>query len=247
MRLHFGIWVIILGTVLSACSAPKKFPSQVKKKKARKTVVTPNLPNYDRRLLHFGVNMGIIHTGLAVRPRSDLRELLPDTLYSVTSRWEPGFSMGIESALRLGEHWRLKFTPTLSLAGRIMEFERPGGVVDRFTWESTLAEFPVYFKFRSVRLTNVSGYLIGGVKYVFDLSSKVGADDASMFPVKLRPHDLQAEIGVGFDFYLPYFKFAIQLKSSFGMLNLHYPEANLYNRSIQGLQTRAVYISFIFE
>jgi hypothetical protein len=248
VKRKIGIWILLVFGIMTgiACTS-SKFPQKIQKKKARKSVFTPNLPNYDRRLFNFGVNMGVLYTGLAVRPNSDLRTLLPDTLYSVHSVWEPGFTMGIESSMRLGEHWWLKFTPTLSLASRVMEFERPGGKIDQFTWESTLAEFPVYFKFKSVRINNFATYLIGGGKYVFDLSSKLGAEDASMYPIKLRPHDFMVELGIGFDFYLPYFKFSPQLKTSWGIMNLHFPESNLYNRSVDQLYTRGIFISFVFE
>lgn len=245
MKRNWIVFLLLFGLLASCAGAD--MPRRVGKKKTKKPVNTENLPNYNRRKFRFGVNLGIIHTGLAVRPIDDLRTLLPDTVYSVRSVWEPGFSMAIESSMRLSERWLLKFTPTLSLAGRVMEYQRPGGRVDQFKFESTLAEFPFYFKYQSVRLTNFSAYVLGGAKYVFDLSSKVDASDGASFPVKLRPHDLQVEAGVGFEFYLPYFKFSTQLKTSWGLLDLHYPEGNIYSSSLQHLQTRAVYISFLFE
>jgi hypothetical protein len=214
--------------------------------KSQKAVKTENMPKYDRRKFHFGINLGISHAGLAVRPRGDLRDLLPDTVYGVRSIWQPGFSMGIETNMRLTELLDLRFTPTLTLASRYLEFDRPNGIED-FQFESTLAEFPVYIKFKSVRLTNFRMYLIGGFKYTFDMASKVGAEDGASYPIKLRPHDLITEAGIGMDFYTPFFKFSPQLKVSWGLLDLNYPESNFYNQSIDALRTRAVYISFLFE
>ncbi|MDA0309993.1 MAG: outer membrane beta-barrel protein [Bacteroidetes bacterium] len=216
------------------------------RRRSQKAVKTENMPKYDRRKFHFGINLGISHAGLAVRPRGDLRDLLPDTVYGVRSIWQPGFSMGIESNMRLTELLDLRFTPTLTLASRYLEFDRPKGI-DVFQFESTLAEFPVYIKFKSVRLTNFRMYLIGGFKYTFDMASKVGAEDGASYPIKLRPHDLITEAGIGMDFYTPFFKFSPQLKVSWGLLDLNYPESNFYNQSIDALRTRAVYISFLFE
>jgi hypothetical protein len=236
---------LVFNLLFTSC-AGADMPNRIGKKRAKPAVKTENLPNYNRRMFRFGVNLGLIHTGLAVRPIADLRTLLPDTIYGVSSIWEPGFSMGIESSMRLGERWRLKFSPTLSLAGRVMEFRRPGRV-DQFRFESTLAEFPFHFKYQSVRLTNFSAYLIGGMKYTFDLSSKVGSSDGASFPIKLRPHDLQIEAGVGFEFYLPYFKLSTQLKTAWGLMDVHYPDFNLYSRAIEHMQARSIYISFLFE
>lgn len=89
--------------------------------------------------------------------------------------------------------------------------------------------------------------MLGGAKYVYDISNKVLADDASDFPVKFRGHDIQAEVGFGLDFYLPYFKLSTQIKGSFGMVNLHYPENNIYNQAIEGLYARGIFITVLFE
>ncbi len=245
IMMHRHWWLVM---VLVLCVGQAKVQAQrTTKRRAQPTIRTENMPKYDRRRFHFGINLGIAHSGLAIRPIPELRDLLPDTLYGVRSIWQPGFSMGIESNMRLSDHWDLRFTPTLTLASRLLEFDRPGGEIDQFQFESTLAEFPVYFKFKSVRLVNFRAYVIGGFKYTFDLSSKVGADDAASYPVKLRPHDLLAELGFGMDFYTGFFKFSPQLKVSWGMMDLHYPEGNLYSRSIDMMQTRTVYISFLFE
>ena len=57
----------------------------------------------------------------------------------------------------------------------------------------------------------------------------------------------QAEAGFGLDFYLQYFKLSFQVKASFGFVNLHYPENNIYNRGIEGLYARNIFITVLFE
>lgn len=220
--------------------------NQVRQKKQR-TIRMENMPKYDRRSFHFGINLGMVFCGTAVRPIDDLRSLEPDTIYAVNPIWVPGFSMGIESNLRLAENWDLRFTPTLSLTSKLFEFDRPGGKKERFEIPSTLVEFPLYFKFKSDRLTNFRAYIIGGGKYTYDVSNKIGVENASEYPIKLLPHDITAELGFGFDFYLPYFKFSTQMKVSWGFMNLKYAENNIYNSAIDQINSRSVYISFLFE
>lgn len=205
------------------------------------------MPKYDRRRFHFGINIGTQITGAAVRTIPDLRSLLPDTIYSVTPVWNPGFTMGIETNMRLTENLDLRFTPQLSLSSRTLLFERPAGRVDKFDIEATFIEFPIYIKFKTNRINNFRAYVLGGAKYVYDISNKIQAENAADYPVKFGAHDAQAEAGFGMDFYLPYFKFSAQVKGSFGMVNLHYPENNIYNRSIEGLYARGVFITFLFE
>jgi len=236
----------LLFLILAISLAPEISYAQFKYKK-QKSVVTPNMPKYDRRRFHFGINIGTQITGAAVRTIPDLRALLPDTIYSVTPVWSPGFTMGIETNMRLTENLDLRFTPQLSLCSRTLLFERPGGRVDKFDIEATFIEFPVYIKFKTNRINNFRAYVLGGAKYVYDISNKIQAENAADYPVKFGAHDAQAEAGLGFDFYLPYFKFSAQVKGSFGVVNLHYPENNMYNRSIEGLYARGVFITFLFE
>jgi len=241
-----GIHFFLLLLVVLA-SQHEVLAQQRKRYKKQKTVFTENMPKYDRRLFHFGINLGLAMRGAAVRPIGDLRQLLPDTIYAVNQAWQPGFTMGIESNLRLGEMWDLRFTPTLTLAGRTLLFDRPKGVVEEYNLSSTFVEFPLYIKFKSVRVKNFRAYLIGGAKYSYDISHKIGAKDAGKYPVKTKPHDVTADIGFGFDFYLPFFKLSTQMKTSFGLLNLKYEEDNPYNRAIRSIESRTIYITFVFE
>lgn len=221
--------------------------AQQRKRYKKKFVYTENMPKYDRRLFHFGINLGMALSGAAVRPIDDLRSLSPDTIYAVNQSWQPGFTMGIESNLRLHEMWDLRFTPTLTLGGRTFLFDRPNNVVEEYNLTTTLVEFPLYLKFKSVRVKNFRAYIIAGPKYSFDISNKIGSKEAAKFPVKTKPHDVSVDVGLGFDFYLPFFKLSLQMKSSFGVLNLKYDEDNPYNRAIRSIESRTIYITFVFE
>lgn len=212
-----------------------------------KNHIEQNMPKYDRRRFHFGINIGTQLTGVAVRTIPDLRALLPDTIYSITPVWTPGFTMGIETNMRLNENFDLRFTPQLTLTSRTLLFERPAGRVDKFDIEATMVEFPVYIKFKTDRIDNFRAYMLAGGKYVYDISNKIAAENASDYPVKFGAHDAQAEVGFGLDFYLPYFKFSAQVKGSWGFVNLNYPENNVYNRGIDGLYARSIFITFLFE
>ena len=54
-------------------------------------------------------------------------------------------------------------------------------------------------------------------------------------------------MGVGFDFFLRYVKFAIELKMSFGMLDLKVDDPDVYIRSFDNLSSRTFMRSFTFE
>src|SRR5688572_1862146 len=237
-----SLLLILLAVILT----PQTGFTQFRYKK-QKQVIGVNMPKYDRRRFHFGINIGTQLTGVAVRTIPDLRALLPDTIYSVTPVWQPGFTMGIETNMRINNNLDLRFTPQLTLTSRTLLFERPAGWVDQFDIEATMVEFPIYIKFKTDRINNFRAYVLGGGKYVFDISNKIAAENASDYPVKFGAHDVQAEAGVGLDFYLQYFKLSLQVKASFGFINLHFPENNMYNRSIEGLYSRNIFITVLFE
>ena len=52
---------------------------------------------------------------------------------------------------------------------------------------------------------------------------------------------------MGFDFYMRYVKFAIELKVSFGIPDLRVEDDDLYTRSVEALRTRTFIIGFTFE
>ena len=65
--------------------------------------------------------------------------------------------------------------------------------------------------------------------------------------LKLYPNDVQAQVGVGLDFYCRFFKFTTEFKMSFGLINLLVKEDNIYATSVQSLRSKMMQVSFIFE
>lgn len=55
-------------------------------------------------------------------------------------------------------------------------------------------------------------------------------------------------LGAGFDFYLPYFKFGIELKTSYGLTNILIPEHHsMYSDVLDKIRTQVFYINLTFE
>ncbi len=65
--------------------------------------------------------------------------------------------------------------------------------------------------------------------------------------IKLEKTDYAVEAGAGMDFFLPYFKFAIELKASFGIPNLLIDDGTRFSTPIESLRTKAFYVTFLFE
>lgn len=113
--------------------------------------------------------------------------------------------------------------------------------------ESILLGVPIQIKFQSDRIGNFRVYMMGGVKWEYDLSSKAAARNAEDL-IKLRASDFGIEAGIGFNFYMPFFILSPELKISNGLSDSHSRDTNLkFSNVIDRLNSRMIVFSLIFE
>jgi hypothetical protein len=209
-----------------------------------------NLPKFDKRPYHFGFLLGMNQMNFALKTVDDLGDF--DTVRGITTKPEFGFDIGIVSSLRLTKYLSLRFVPTLSFGNRTVQydviFNDTLNITQYKRVESTFMSFPLYLKYQSRRLGNFRAYMIGGFNYSIDLASQEKKrNKEGEAPIKLRRHDYMADIGAGFDFFLPYFKFGVELKMSYGLKNLLVPENTVYTNTIKRLNSKIFQLSFTFE
>lgn len=212
----------------------------------------PNLLKYDDKPFHFGFTFGYDNFNYSISSKPDLAEY--DSLMVINTQSMSGFSLGIVTNLRLGKYFDLRFIPGLSFGDRYIDYtirySTGNEIVTAKNLESVYLDLPILLKYKSSRmLNNIRAYVIAGGQYTFDMISakKKKAPDHGDVVLKLNPHDVQAQVGVGFDFYCTYFKFTTELKMSFGLMNMLVPEDNMYATSVTSLKAKNLQISFIFE
>ena len=184
---------------------------------------------------------------------------------SVESAAKPGFTVGVVGNLRLGQYLDLRLIPSLSFGTRTITYqfyrESPTAPNLYLTKDksilSTFIEFPLHVKYRSKRLNNVAAYVIGGGNFKFDLASQkksqidvtnaYGQQISVIDNIRVKKMDIAAEIGAGFDFYNSYFKFGIEFKMSFGLLNVIDKQDLIYDSSIKIMKNRTFQVSLTFE
>ncbi len=237
---------------------------------AQKRGVT-NLPKYDLDPYHFGFILAVNHMLFSMKPMDghhftvwepiDADDVsIPSTAnlrqYEVLGVPTPGFTIGIVGNLRLGNHFDLRFIPSLAFGERYLDYSilrvNDAGAEEliplRKSIASTFVDFPLLFKFRSARDNNIAAYLIGGGKYSLDLASnKKNEDRNNNLPVRLNQHDISAELGVGFDFYTNYFKFGVEAKMSYGLFDILVRDGSLYTEGIAKINNKIFQLSFTFE
>ena len=213
---------------------------------AQRHTVPLNLPNYDRKPVHFGFLLGINSMDFKITPQA----IQADTLFILKSQDQKGFNLGIVSNFRLGRNTDLRFLPTLSFAERDINYtiEIDGELEEiKKDIESTFIEFPVNFKFKSNRYNNGRAYVLTGLKYNIDLASQKDIDDEGQELIKLKKSDLMYEVGFGIDFYLEYFKFSPELKATFGLVDMLVNDESIYSSSIKKMLTRGFTVTLTFE
>jgi hypothetical protein len=212
-------------------------------------LVVENLETFQFRPYYFGFVLGFNSMDFVVHPEKVVYS--NDSLYTVNSYPEYGFQIGILANKRIKNHLHLRLSTVLAFGERIIDYRilhADSFLVDNKKIESTFIEFPLSFKYSSRRYNNFSAYILGGTKYGVDLASQAGKKEQTEdLIIKLKPHDLSLELGVGFDFYLPYFKFGIELKRAFGVNDLLIRENNIFTEDIKRLNSKIWQLSFTFE
>ena len=210
-----------------------------------------NLQRFDHKTTHFGFSLGLNSGGFTLhrRPFNQFQ----DSLASIDVVNQGGFNLGIVSELHLHKYFGIRFLPTLVFAQRNLNYQfiqADGEVetVERII-ESTYLDFPLLFKYRSARLNNFAAYVIAGAKYSIDLASNedVRNEDIAESIVKLRRNTTYAEVGVGTDFFLPYFKFAIELKMSYGLQNVLIRDNTELSNPVDRILPKMFFVTFLFE
>lgn len=212
--------------------------------------IPDNLPKFDNKTLHFGFQLGLSSNGFALD--HDLTK--SDSLIRLETGTQPGLIIHVVSELHFGPYFGLRLTPGIAFAARDLSYEYAstgiGSPVVK-TIESTYIEAPIFLKYRSKRVNNFAQYVMVGFNYGFDLASQQftdnNVDEAGERLVKLKQSNYNAEIGVGFDFFLEYFKFSPELKFSYGLNNIIVKEQTQFATPINDLRSRNFVFALNFE
>jgi hypothetical protein len=227
--------------LLLACFAAITVPADAQQQRGPQ-----NRKEYYGDPIHFGFFLGVNRTNFVVVPT----QAWPDSLKSVLSKPHTGFDLGIVSELRLMEYACLRFTPEIAFGSRSLEYSFMGvdtNVIEKKI-ESTWLNFPLLLKIRSKRLNNIAAYMIGGARYTLDLASQKDANNtAGQEIIKLYNHDFGFEAGAGIDFFLPYFKFGIEVRTGLGVKNLLVKDNTQYSNAVDVLRSKVFLIALTFE
>lgn len=205
-----------------------------------------NRPYCDLRPFHFGVMVGthlqdleLVNSGLVTFTDENGQEVTSNVTVD-QDRWDPGFTVGVLGEFRLSTHFQFRIAPAMYFGTRHLTFHNllqgnenntgedgttgngsQDGTSDGNTnrndvrQELKTAYISCAFDliFAAPRFNNHRPYIMAGLNPMMNLS---GNKDEYL---RLKKTDLFVEVGVGCDFYLPFFKLRPELKFMYGLMN----------------------------
>lgn len=222
-----------------------------------------NRPYTDLRQFHFGVVVGmhmqdieLLNAGPQLITAED--GTTTETLVTADqNRWDPGINVGVLGELRLNTHFQFRVAPMMYFGARHITFHnmkqldgdgRPTETRQDLKTAYIATAFDVIFA--APRFNNHRPYLMAGLSPMVNLSGKTNDY------LKLKRYGLFAEVGVGCDFYLPFFKLRPELKFVFGLGNsldtnhsadLTDKSMLPYTMSVNEAKSKLIVLSFYFE
>ena len=222
-----------------------------------------NKPYIDLRPLHLGISIGLNMQDVEFENVGPQMITMPDgtsmpaNILCDADMWNPGFSVGVLADLRLHQHFSLRVSPTMHFGSKHLVFRnlldlnesgRPTETTQDM--KNTYLSVPVDLKFSAQRFNNYRPYVIAGLTPMVNLTGK------DQDYIHLKRYDLMFSVGLGCDFYLPFFKLIPELKFCYGLINAidgsHVNELTDINKrafaqSVSSARTKMIVLTLYFE
>jgi len=206
-----------------------------------------NFLDFQQKPYYFGITLGYNQSNYRVfRSEAFAGNSEFNTVQSFQG---PGFNIGIVSNLKIGDYFDMRFLPTLSFAERQLNYTQANNnsLPTSTPIPSVFVEMPFHARYKSQPFNDMRLFVIGGVKYAFDVASNARARPVDNL-VRVSSNDFALEAGFGVQFFLPYFIFSPEIKFSHGLGNALIFDDNLIESSIiDKITSRTFTISFHFE
>lgn len=208
-----------------------------------------NRPYIDFRRLHYGFFFGLHAQDMELANNGFVTEN-GEQWYADVSAYNPGFSVGVLADLRINTYLALRLIPTLHFGEKQVVFrEYNSGNRERQQIKSTYFSLPLDIKLSAQRFNNYRPYLIAGISPMLDMTVK------KQRQLLVKNFDFMVEVGMGCDFYMPFFKLNPELKFCFSLLDVLEKNRNdlldenykKFTESIDKAVAKMIVLSFYFE
>ena len=237
--------VTILICLSFSCGAYSQYPT------VKERII--NLPNFDKKPIHYGYFLGLNQYDFKFEYINNFYKELNYKDISVIPK--TGFVVGLIGDIRINKYLNLRFEPGLYYSSRELKYPE----FTEFTKESdqrreiksTYIHLPLLIKVSAKRINNFKPFVIAGISTDFNLSSnQKNRNDNAGNIFRVTDQNLNYELGLGFDFYLYYFKFSPSLRGIFSFQNELIPDADPtspWTGKINKMLSRGIAVIITFE
>ena len=244
LRHIIGQWMRLMAMAVMLCGA-HQLGAQERK--------VQNRPYIDMRRWHYGFLVGTHFQDIEFTNNASIHnteEGIQEAWFADVASYTPGFSVGVLGELRMTEHVALRFVPTMHFGDKAVTFrEQQSGAMEWQAIKSTYLTVPVEVKYSAQRFNNYRPYVLAGLAPMLDLTVK------RQRALLVQRADVAVEVGLGCDFYLPFFKLIPELKFCFGLSDIlvkdrsDLTDKNLlkYTQALDKATSRMMVLTFYFE
>jgi hypothetical protein len=207
-------------------------------------------PYIDQRKFHWGFFFGLHMQDLELKNNGYIDPVSGEQWYAEVDNYNPGFSVGVLGEMRLNNYMALRLTPTMHFGQKHITFhEQVSGRDSTQNIKSTYISLPLDLKLSGPRHNNYRPYFLVGINPMLDLTTK------KQKALLMKPFDCYIEVGMGCDFYLPFFKLIPELKFCFGLVDILQKKRNdlidsslrKFTNSLDGASSKMIVLTLYFE
>ena len=209
-----------------------------------------NKPFIDERRFHYGFTFGLHDQGLKLQNNGYIDPATGNQWVADNDKMAMGFSVGVLGEWKLNNYLALRLIPSLHFGSKHIKFHNLATQKYEFQdMKSTYIALPLDVKVAAPRFNNYRPYVIGGVQPMYDLTA------SKHTKLQTKPFNMMLEVGMGCDFYLPFFKLIPELKFCFGLGNILQKKRNditdptqkIFTESVDRATSNMFVLSFYFE
>lgn len=209
-----------------------------------------NRPYADQKLLHLGFSIGMSLQDLKFT-HNGYETPEGQQWFAEVPAWAPGINVNVLADLRLHRYFNLRFSPGMSFGSKNVHFiDARSGTKTTQDIKSVYVMLPLDLKISGDRYFNSRPYVTVGGMGVFDVSKRQSSY------LQFNTADAYLTVGLGCDFYLPFFKLIPEVKFCFGLTDIlrhkrpdleDDPETYKITQSLSKVRSNMVIINFYFE
>lgn len=224
-----------------------------------------NRPYTDLRPFHFGVMVGthlqdMELTNIGPQMVTTDNGTVEKVITADQDTWDAGFTVGVLGEFRLGTHFAFRLAPAMYFGTRNIRFmnltDKTGNgenITQTQQMKTIYISTAADLIFSAPRFNNHRPYLMAGINPMLNLSGNTNDY------IKLNRGDVFLEVGLGCDFYLPFFKLRPELKFCYGLTNCldtkhasrfkdtSMADRYMYANSVKEARSKIIALTFYFE